>query len=104
DYDVAPAAHPDEVCRLFRRTIAIGMGSGGDIVILGNQAEQLIADATAGPQRFITGIAQATNHLNGEVAFAWRGGHAEVPSRSASPQRQQGTFSCWRCGLAEWAT
>jgi putative nucleotidyltransferase with HDIG domain len=34
DYDVATAAHPDEVCRLFRRTIAIGK-SYGVIEVLG---------------------------------------------------------------------
>ncbi len=34
DYDIATSAHPDDVCRLFRRTIAVGK-SFGVIEVLG---------------------------------------------------------------------
>ncbi len=43
DYDVATSAHPDEVCRLFRRTIAVGK-SFGVIEVLGPRT-------SAGPLR-----------------------------------------------------
>jgi poly(A) polymerase len=39
DYDVATSAHPDEVCRLFRRTIAVGK-SFGVIEVLGPRTPQ----------------------------------------------------------------
>ena len=42
---------------------------GGNVVILGNQAEQLIAHAAAGPERLKAGVLQRSHDRDGEFAF-----------------------------------
>src|SRR5262249_54026220 len=57
---------PEEAAHLLRG------GAGGDVVVLRRPAEQLVADAAAGPQRSVAGFAQPAHDINGKVAF----GHA----------------------------
>ena len=46
-----------------------GLGIGGDVVVLGDQAEQLIAHAAAGPERLMPGLLQPLHNGDGEFAF-----------------------------------
>ena len=51
-----------------------GPGIGGDVVVLGHQAEQFVAHAAAGPERFVPGLLETLNNLDGKLAF----GHVHV--------------------------
>ena len=64
------AAAAEEVADL------VGRGAGGDVVIFGHEAEQLVAHAAAGPQRFEAGRAQLLDDFQGEGALAVGVGHA----------------------------
>ena len=57
------AAAAEEVANL------VGRGAGGDVVVFRREAEQLIADAAAGPQRFEAGGAELVDDFEGEVAL-----------------------------------
>src|SRR5690348_15006490 len=69
-----------EVANLLR------MSGGGDIVILGHEAKQFIADAAAGPQCLVAGVAQTANHVDGEIPLAQRRVHAATPQERKSPR------------------
>ena len=57
------------------------MGGRGDIVILGDMSEQLIANAATRPKRFVSRLAQTANHVDGEFAFALRRAHTGIPKK-----------------------
>ena len=54
----------------------VGLGARGDVVILRREAEQLIADAAARPERLEAGGAELSHHVEGELALG--SGHDEV--------------------------
>ena len=51
----------------------VGRGAGGDVVIFRRDAEQLVAHAAAGPERFEAGGAQLLGDLEGELALVGGG-------------------------------
>ena len=51
-------------------------GVGRDVVVLGDEAQQLVPNAAAGPQGFVTGVPQSPDHLDGEVPLGH--GHPKV--------------------------
>ena len=51
----------------------LGPGVGGDVVVLGDQAEQLVAHAAAGPQGLVAGLLQAPDDVDGEFALGHGG-------------------------------
>jgi hypothetical protein len=55
----------------------IGHRAGGDVVILGRQAEQLISNAATGPERFESGRAEVLDDFQSERALANGVGHVE---------------------------
>ena len=63
------AAAAEEVADL------VGRGAGGDVVVLGREAEQLIAHAAAGPQRLEAGRAELLDDFQGERALVGGVGH-----------------------------
>ena len=56
----------------------IGQCARGDVVILGSPAQQLVAHAAAGKQRFVAGVAQPLDDFDGERTLLGRGGHKAV--------------------------
>ena len=59
----------------------LGPGVGGDVVVLGRQAEQLVAHAAAGPERLIAGLPEPLDDVDGELTL----GHVPRSSVAGSP-------------------
>jgi len=59
----------------------VGRGRRGHVVVHGRAAQQLVADAAAGPEGFETSIAKPGDHGQGQVAGGGRvgsgNGHGE---------------------------
>src|SRR5262249_6545033 len=48
----------------------IGGCGGGDVVVLGRQPQEFVADAASRPQGLVSGATQASDDLDSKVAFA----------------------------------
>ena len=64
----------------------LGHGVGGHVIVLGRAAEELVADAAAGPIGLEAGPAQAANHLGGETALFLGQKHSERPHPHCSQE------------------
>src|SRR5690606_12241336 len=70
-------AGPDLVAALEQRPQVGGPGVGGDVVIVGGEAEEFVADAPARPQRREPGLLEPADHVQCELAL----GHCGVRVR-----------------------
>src|SRR5204863_8103568 len=56
-------------------------GGGGDVVIGREEAEQLVADAAAGPEGFKARLAQSADDVHGELAVGHHVGSGRAERR-----------------------
>ena len=63
-------------------------GVGGDVVVLGGQAEQLVAHAAAGPEGLVAGLAQAAARRRWRISFVGHGPPVGLEPRASAALTQ----------------
>ncbi len=93
----------DSLCVAKQLANALGRGIGGDVVILGIDAEEPVADAAAGEVGNVTALAKALDDGQGVWAMAWGpGGWGILGHRAHERITERPLRREWRGGGSRW--